>query len=92
MTDYKKLASEFMDMFASRLDVRGQTVNKGIRREDGKEEVNVEFMFEKITEEHWELHLKTNYLCPEKQQTIVENTIRHYLLWFRFSAYKTWHA
>ena len=36
-----------MDMFASRLDVRGQTVNKGIRREDGKEEVNVEFMFEK---------------------------------------------
>lgn len=47
-----------MDMFASRLDVRGQTVNKGIRREDGKEEVNVEFMFEKITEEHWELHLK----------------------------------
>ena len=58
MTDYKKLSSEFMDMFASRFDVRGQTVNKGIRREDGKEEVNVEFMFEKITEEHWELHLK----------------------------------
>lgn len=45
-------------MFASRFDVRGQTVNKGIKRDDGKEEVDVELMFEKITAQHWELHLR----------------------------------
>ena len=58
MTDYKKLASEFMEMFASRFDVRGQTINTGVKREDGKEEVKVELMFEKIEDEHFELHLK----------------------------------
>ena len=35
-----------MEMFASRFDVRGQTINTGVKREDGKEEVKVELMFE----------------------------------------------
>ena len=45
-------------MFASRFDVRGQTVPTGLKNEKGKEEVDVELFFEAITDQHFELHLQ----------------------------------
>tara|TARA_B100001564_G_C20118953_1_gene437084 strand:- start:39 stop:254 length:216 start_codon:yes stop_codon:yes gene_type:complete len=47
-----------MEMFASRFDVRGQTVPTGLKNEKGKEEVDVELFFEAITDQHFELHLQ----------------------------------
>ena len=37
MTNYKSLSKDFMEMFASRFDVRGQTVPTGLKNEKGKE-------------------------------------------------------
>ena len=36
MTNYKSLSKDFMEMFASRFDVRGQTVPTGLKNEKGK--------------------------------------------------------
>jgi|TARA_A100000164_G_scaffold377321_1_gene416242 hypothetical protein len=58
VTNYKSLSKDFMEMFASRFDVRGQTVPTGLKNEKGKEEVDVELFFEAITDQHFELHLQ----------------------------------